>query len=278
MLVDRLEALRQVMIDSGRASGRMASATKGSERENFIREFLEKVFPPTYRFGTGDVIGARTTDLGVVEYNNTGQLDIVVELPFYPSLSLPGSGNTRLYLAEGVATVIEVKSDVKSQWNEVLRTADRVATVRRDPEDVFMTMGCADIEEIQFFVVGYNGWKRAETIENKIRGLPIAGVLVIDPGIYVGVVGDRDGYKARGAAALWCFIAALVDAMSTIGSAKPQLANYLLTYDRAEILAETLKRKNGIDVTPELLRSNFADELEEFLVSYEVAWGQPSKK
>ena len=37
----------------------MSSASKGSERELFIREFLAKVFPPHIRFGSGDITDAK---------------------------------------------------------------------------------------------------------------------------------------------------------------------------------------------------------------------------
>ena len=45
----------------------LSSSTKGTERELFVDEFLSKVLPPIYRFGTGDV-----TDLAG---NKSGQLN-----------------------------------------------------------------------------------------------------------------------------------------------------------------------------------------------------------
>ncbi len=79
----------------------MSDSSKGSEREHFIDLFLKEVFPPSYRFGTGDALDSAG--------NKSGQLDVVVELTFFPSLPALGGGS-RLYLAEGVAAVIEVKS------------------------------------------------------------------------------------------------------------------------------------------------------------------------
>jgi len=51
----------------------------------------------------------------------SGQLDIIVEWPFFASFPAP-LGTQRLYLAEAIAFVIEVKSDLRSQ----------VGTGRRD--------------------------------------------------------------------------------------------------------------------------------------------------
>jgi hypothetical protein len=46
----------------------MPSASKGSERETFVRDFLEAVFPSTFRFGSGAVTDS--------DGNCSGQMDI----------------------------------------------------------------------------------------------------------------------------------------------------------------------------------------------------------
>jgi hypothetical protein len=85
----------------------MSGASRGREREHFLELFLYQVFPPTFRFGSGDIMDRRRV--------RSGQLDFVVEYPFLPSFLLVGPG-PRLYLAAGVAAVIEVKSDLQRQW------------------------------------------------------------------------------------------------------------------------------------------------------------------
>ena len=71
----------------------MSAASKGAERQAFIESFLTNVLPPTFRFGSGDATDAAG--------HRSGQLDVVVEYPFSPSLpSFGGPGVTRLYLAE----------------------------------------------------------------------------------------------------------------------------------------------------------------------------------
>jgi hypothetical protein len=64
------------------AEARLPSAAKGDERELLVREFLEKVFPAPYRFGSGAITDASRAI--------SGQLDIVVEWSFFASFPTPG--------------------------------------------------------------------------------------------------------------------------------------------------------------------------------------------
>jgi hypothetical protein len=80
-LTERLEGIRQILIALGKAGQPLPSASKGEERETFIHEFLSKVFPPQYRFGTGMVTDSAGT--------RSGQVDIAIELPFFPSFPVP---------------------------------------------------------------------------------------------------------------------------------------------------------------------------------------------
>jgi hypothetical protein len=106
------------------AGGRgMPNAVAGGERELFAREFLGKLFAPSFRFGTGAITDALN--------NISGQVDIVIENTFAPSFPMP-AGDHRLYLAESVAVAIEVKSDLLSQWDEVRATIDKIKVLQRD--------------------------------------------------------------------------------------------------------------------------------------------------
>ena len=102
----RLAGIHSQLMAAHQASIPMSNVTKGAERESFISQFLSKVLPPVYRFGTGDA-----TD---IDGNRSGQLDVVVEYPFGPTLPAV-HGETRLYLAESIAAVIEVKSSLPAQ-------------------------------------------------------------------------------------------------------------------------------------------------------------------
>lgn len=123
-VMSRVDGIRKALLSIYEANKAMSSASKGREREEFIDIFLSKALPPPYRFGTGDITDKFS--------NKSGQVDIVVEYPFLPSVPSLGRGEVRIYLSESVAAVVEVKSDVSNQWNEVVQTARNVRGLRRD--------------------------------------------------------------------------------------------------------------------------------------------------
>ena len=196
-VLQRLEGIRKILVAVHETSRAGSSATKGNEREQFLSLFLSQVMPPPFRFGTGDV----TDETGT----RTGQLDIVLEYPFLPSIPMPGT-SSRLYFAESIAAVIEVKSDLSGQWNQVLRTAQNVASLKPNLENRLAsgTGATPNPRKIPFFAVGYRGWCRPETLAGKVSK-EIDGILVIDPGIFLASdVFDRK--RADGARAFWWFI------------------------------------------------------------------------
>ena len=112
----------KTMMAGYEAGKQLSSATKGTERELFVQTLLTQVFSPAYRFGTGDITG--------IANQRSGQVDIVVESPYWYSLPIHPNG-PRLYMAEGVAAIIEVKSDLAAQWSEVKSTVESVKQVQR---------------------------------------------------------------------------------------------------------------------------------------------------
>jgi hypothetical protein len=196
---ERLQGIRDVLMGVHRASAPMSASTRGEERQAFVGSFLGSVLPPTFRFGSGDATDAAGY--------RSGQLDVVVEFPFSPSLPSV-TGNTRLYLAESVAAVIEVKSNIAVQWKDAVRTAEQLAPLRR-AFGSSMIMGDPPTEHIPLFVAGYTGWKTIETVvENLARSPQIAGALVIDAGLFVSSA-EYGAVRAIGPWPLWGLIAAL---------------------------------------------------------------------
>lgn len=87
-LTQRLEGIQKALTALCESGAGMTTATRGREREQFIDIFLSRVLPPGYRFGTRDAIDTHG--------HRSGQLDVVVEFTFFPSL--PGLvGQPRLY-------------------------------------------------------------------------------------------------------------------------------------------------------------------------------------
>jgi hypothetical protein len=205
-VIERLEGIRQTLVAQGTAGKPLASASKGDERETFVREFLGKVFPPQFRFGTG-TISDSTGKL-------SGQADIVIELPFFPSFPVP-AGDVRLYLAEGVAAVIEVKSNLSSQWIEVESTTEKIKQLLRDYKSTtYCSYGTGPTERIPVYAVGYQGYQSTKALKKRLketRGTARPdGALVLDPGIFIGNdVTDGGTIIATDAAALYGLIATI---------------------------------------------------------------------
>ncbi len=200
-VLKRLEGIQAALIAAHLQSSSLSASSRGTEREAFLGAFLANVMPPIYRFGTGDA----TDSAGL----RSGQLDVVVELPFSPSLPSTGAASpTRLYLAEGIAAVVEIKSNVAAQWNEAQRTATLLAPLRRKFGMMF-ALGRPPSTEIPLFVVGYTGWKSLDTVKDHIRqNENIAGILVIDSGLFVSSK-SLGNMVATGPYALWGLICAM---------------------------------------------------------------------
>jgi uncharacterized protein DUF6602 len=193
-VLQRLAGIQSILNGVHAASAGLSSATVGQQRAAFINDYLAEVLPPVYRFGSGDV-----TD---VAGNKSGQLDIVVEYPFSPTLPLTGTQQPRLYLAEGVAAVIEVKSDLSAQWQQALHTATQLAPVQRSFAAT-MSFGPSPQTNIPLFAVGYTGWSTMNALQTNLSSVSdVFGALVLDAGLYA----SKSGIAAVGAQALWCLI------------------------------------------------------------------------
>lgn len=208
-IMKRLSGIQAMLVGAHGAGRPMSSASKGKERETFIEAFLSQVLPPQYRFGTGDAIDQSG--------QRSGQLDVVVEYPLGPSLPIVGSSNPRLYLAEGIAAAIEVKSDVAGQWGEVLETSARLAPLRRRYASG-ITMGPGARDRIPLFAIGYTGWSTREAVARNLGGTSIDGILVIDSGVFVSN-GDFHGIACEGnPIALWALIVCVHTSASVVTS------------------------------------------------------------
>ena len=194
----------------------MSSATKGGEREDFINKFLAEMMPLPYRFGEGDI-----TD---IKGEKSGQVEIVVEYPFLPSLPMIG-GVSRLYLSEGVAAVIEVKSSIDSQWEDVKKTAAAVKKLSRE-FGATISMGDAPTPRIPVFAVGYTGWNQMETLKSKLdEEKDVDGILVIDSGLFISN-NEFQGITAMGPWSLWGLIQCIHLATSTLKAASANPLDY----------------------------------------------------
>ncbi len=200
-LVKRLAGILSALIADHDAGASGSAASKGRDRETFIREFLQLVLPPPFRFGTGEI----TDRAGLL----SGQLDIVVEYPLWPSVPI-NHRSSRLYLAEGVAAAIEVKSDLAKQWSEVEASTRLLRPLRRGYE----TGSYVAPSFVPIFAVGYGGWKTWEPLQERVSQGAVDGILILDPGLFcwnrrtLSVV-EMTADCVQGPLALWAFVTCL---------------------------------------------------------------------
>jgi hypothetical protein len=225
----RIDHIADMLVLAYGSGATLSNSTKGAEREYFISHVFNSVLPPSYRCGRGDI-----TD---VMGNKSGQLDCVIEHGFSPSF--PALGATeRLYLAEGVSTVVEVKSNVCDQWDEVIRTAKNIQPLRRRMGAVAQIGAATPMAlEVPLLAVGYKGWKTLDTLQKKVEdaqklGLPIECVACIEEGLlYYSPLGDANySWKvteSRGAA-LWALVSIVVDKSVTLAMNSFGPINYMM--------------------------------------------------
>jgi hypothetical protein len=167
----------------------------------------------------------------------SGQLDIVVEFPFFPSFPTPG-GEERLYLAESVAFVIEIKSDLATQWGQVEQAAEKVRRLRRSwtsqmtfkngAECLSAAVGGGAITSpIPFLALGFVGYDTVQGLEQRLRSTPEEkrpdAALVLETGTYVGSAVDARGL---GAAGLFAFCTEAASLVSNVLTACPDFRGY----------------------------------------------------
>lgn len=209
IISNRLDGVRRGLLALFE-SGEGQSLINGDEREIFISHFLSQILPPQYRIGSGLI-----TDK---EGKSSTQLDIVIELPFTPSFSFLAT-NPRLYLADTIGAVIEVKSNLRgsltgtgkgsvekklvngsANFTPLINLKRKVWVI--DAVEVvgkeLRTKGHLS-ETIPSYIVGYTGYdedalkKHLEKL-NRNREI-VRGILQLDPGIFVGSKGQvwREG-------------------------------------------------------------------------------------
>ncbi|WP_414545206.1 DUF6602 domain-containing protein [Nostoc sp. CCY0012] len=218
-ILGRLQGIQMMLMAAHKGSAIASNNTKGKERESFINLFLSNILPPHFRFGSGEI-----TDLSG---NLSGQLDIVIEYPLLPSIQVPtSSAETRLYLAEGVAAAIEVKSDLIGQWQQVKQTSEKVKQLRRR---FSASRGLAP-NSVPLFAVGYTGWKSIDVVWQHLQEGIVDGILIIEDGLFIWnptilPVTQLSG-TVTGAWALWGLVVALHRLGTSLQSTSLDLALY----------------------------------------------------
>lgn len=180
------------------------SAVAGSLREEGIRRAIEHSLPTIAKLYSGEIVdrfGGHSGQLDGMIVHATGSA--IATSPTEP----------RIALAEGVVAIVESKSNLSSQWDEVQATWDKIRVLRRfrEPRGVWgFRQPQASDWAFPFIVMARAGWRRPETLRDKAAALrasfgdvaaPSVIVVQCDPaGIGLaladtgGMVTDDDGH------------------------------------------------------------------------------------
>lgn len=222
----RVNGIREGLMAHYHATRLLPNAAKGDEREALVGGFFERVFPAPYRFGRGAITDAS----GAI----SGQLDSIVEWPFFASFPGP-LGIDRFYVAESVAFVIEVKSDLRTQWEQVRNTVRQVRPLRRhwrtyialNAERTDTEFLGPTISRIPSVAVGYTGFDNIEALQARMSATPEGerpdAALVIDSGAYVSPYSTA----ATGEEGLFSFCMDCSYFVRNVLFAEPDLALYV---------------------------------------------------
>ncbi|ULU23431.1 DUF6602 domain-containing protein [Dyella terrae] len=215
LLQQRLLGL-QALLNAVHFSGSLdANAVKGAAREHFVRYFWSEFFPANQRMSSGQIIDSHG--------NDSGQVDIAIEFGFGPSFAL---GDQRLYLAESVAAVIEVKSNLAAQWGEVITKANQVKQLKRDIaylQTHDTTQDNKHLKDIPFVVVGYDGYGDIDDLARKLlkanqghESPLIDAALSIRRGAFVTSDGSLQASGGHSLLGLCAFITKQIGAVSRV--------------------------------------------------------------
>jgi hypothetical protein len=169
-LIARTDAMRQLLISKYKGGEGMPNAVIGREREIFVTEYLRNAYPSHFRFSSGAIIDKNG--------NLSGQIDVVVNSPEGPSFPLSDHAEgERLFLADTVAAVVSVKSNINAQWKEVEAEVAKLAPVSRQSDGfVFFTIEPRE-PSIPFFVVGYRGAATPEGLLKAVSSVAPKGII-----------------------------------------------------------------------------------------------------
>ena len=168
-----------------------ASANLALNREMLCSNFLSKVLPPRLTLKNGGEIWDSHN-------NRTGQLDTVIIRDDCPSLTF-GEGQADTYIAEGVFSVIETKSNLnREKLQEALKTLERVKSLELQSGGTSAYIGPRPLKRPLRCVFAYEsvGWDTLFDELAKPENSDIADLIcILDRGALIarGLILDQAG-------------------------------------------------------------------------------------
>lgn len=207
-LFTRVSAVKEGLLAAHKAGRGSPNEVIGNEREVFLRNYLEAAYPKPFRFAGGFI----TDQAG----RTSGQLDIIVEKLHSISFPAQAGSQERLYLAEMVSAVISVKSNLFSQWSQVVAEVEKLNPIYSNPTGTFR-VNTKD-GQVPFFVVSYGGAKTIDKLADKLNGLPenscLKAIVVLDSDLFAVQTAPNDWGYHEGASSFFYFISKLHDEMT----------------------------------------------------------------
>lgn len=216
-LLKRLQSIQETLETQHANVESLPDARRGWQSKLFLAEFLTKVFTGRQQFSTGSIMDS--------DGNLATEVDIAVVHPNAPSFPMSGPSQDRLLMAEGVAMVIEVCSDISSNLAAIGSTVRRIRRLRRRT-DQLITPGKRFPEDLPVVAVGYGGFGDHERLKRRLSSISDDyrpnGVLIIEPGLFEGF-----GIRARGAVALYALCMVINRALHQLDGVAPDLGAYV---------------------------------------------------
>jgi hypothetical protein len=164
MLKSHIDAIEQSLLATSRIPANTGHTLhKGTPREAFIREFLEKHLSERVAIGTGEIIDANSRP-----DQPRNQIDIVIYKRDYPKLDF--GGGISGFLAESVIATIEVKSLLDAAaLKQSVETGRKLKGLSRNVVTAFRTG--YQPPSILSYVVAYDGPASMQTVHNWFSGI-----------------------------------------------------------------------------------------------------------
>ena len=206
----------------------MSSASKGTGREDIVKATPGACLPSKYSIVSGDIIDTKG--------HNTGQIDGITVFSSDTVLRSPVS-NVSLVPAESAGAVLEFKSDIKKQWSEVVQKYEKVKPIFWLPINMLATRpkDSPKRETMSFHVVAFKGYKKVETLKNKLNeliqsspGKRVLSIMTIDPPAIVIAKEDMDVHigpnSPEGVMGQW--LSYVVGDIDSFFNPKPDIGKY----------------------------------------------------
>ncbi|MCP5004252.1 MAG: hypothetical protein GY941_09970 [Planctomycetes bacterium] len=190
------------------------SVPKGNERELIASQFLAQHMPPAVDATQGVLIDQNTVDFTSLSQTTSPQLDLLLVMSHLPQLTL--YGGTKLFFAESVVAVLEVKTKLSlSEIDKILTHCRKVKQYKRqrfglywaEPDDKTTEPS----ENVPYYVVAFDTSKNALDImtilkerskdeglsEEDQKALYPDGIFVLNPDAGTLVLKDIGLHKLR---------------------------------------------------------------------------------